>query len=325
MSKYGRDAIKRCAGMSAVLAGVMLLMSVAVLAQAGRTAQIEIQPANPTAGDNITIRLSGTWPNACVPQNPQVTVAGNRILIQTSNPGEVCGQALTPWSLTVPIGQLPAGVYEVVVTYRSPSFQNNQIIVIGYRVFSVGGQGNPGGTPGAAPREAWTTVGSAGTVDEDDQGRVAFREGVAELRADAPAQTQAEVRYNVVAVDGLFAGAGRRMVVRYRDNGAESQVVVRLKSYDLLTGATVTLLTFDSNTFAPSAGFQARGIAVCSPGWAFDFSTKAYFVEVQLIKTGQAAKSEPGRLAHGSGGGSGSARINRCRSASSARSVYHSY
>jgi hypothetical protein len=286
MLNYGAKTItgnvRRVAGML----GLMFCLSLAALAQASRTAQIEIQPPNPTAGDNISIRIFGTWPNTCVPQNPQVTRFGNRIFIQTSNPGEVCGQALTNWSLTVPIGQLPAGTYEVLVTYRSPSFQNNQTFLIGQRVFTVSGQAPPPPNLGAAPREAWTTVGSAGTVDEEDAGRVAFREGVAELRADAPAQTQAEIRYNVVAVDGLFGGSARRLVVRYLDNGAEAQVIVRLKSYDIFTGATVTLLTFDSNAFAPAAGFQAHGLMVCAPGWEFNFSTKAYFVEVQLIKTG---------------------------------------
>jgi hypothetical protein len=63
----------------------------------------------------------------------------------------------------------------------------------------------------------WTTVGSAGTVDETDVGKVFFDHGVVQMgrplvtqpaargRAIILPQTQsAVIRYNVTPVDGLF-------------------------------------------------------------------------------------------------------------------------
>lgn len=104
-------------GLAVALVFVIVLV---VRAQTTGT-QVETVPADPTASDNISIKLSGTWANGCVPKNPQLSVSGQSIRIDTSNPGEICTDALTPWSLTVSVGRLPAGSYEVVVTYSSPS------------------------------------------------------------------------------------------------------------------------------------------------------------------------------------------------------------
>lgn len=79
----------------------------------------------------------------------------------------------------------------------------------------------------------WTTVGSDGTVDEASAGKVFFDHGMVQRgrplagsstasaapapAAPAPAapvqQTSAVMRYNVTAVDGLFAGGGLQMTV----------------------------------------------------------------------------------------------------------------
>lgn len=100
-------------------------------------AQITVLPPNPNANDNITIQLSGTWPNACIPLNPRLTSNGNELLIETSNPGELCGPAVTPWSLSVPAAQLAAGAYNVRVTYSSPSAPSGPF-EIGRLTFTVG-------------------------------------------------------------------------------------------------------------------------------------------------------------------------------------------
>jgi hypothetical protein len=96
-------------------------------------AQIEIIPPNPTTDDNISVRISGTWPNSCIPQSPQVSRIGNEISIATSNPGQTCLQVLTNWSQTVNIGQLGTGTFQVVVTYTAP----NVSMEIGRRSFTV--------------------------------------------------------------------------------------------------------------------------------------------------------------------------------------------
>jgi hypothetical protein len=138
-------------------------------------------------------------------------------------------------------------------------------------------------------RKPWTTVASAGTVDEADIGQVAFISGYATLSGSAPASTQVTIRYNVVAVDGLFdTGDGYKLKVRFRDNGPDSRVIVRLKAYDLDSGTYSTLMTLDSDDFPESGAFQTQDVTDCSPNWAFNFLAKAYFIEAELRRTATA-------------------------------------
>lgn len=96
-------------------------------------AQIEIIPPNPTTNDDVSIRISGDWPDACTPRNPQVTVSGGEIRINTSNPGQFCALVITPYTLTVPVGRLAAGTYQVIVTHSYPGGQCE----LGRRSFTV--------------------------------------------------------------------------------------------------------------------------------------------------------------------------------------------
>ncbi len=107
-------------------------------AQSCSPTQIDILPSNPTTNDNVTIRLSGQWSNACTPRNPAVTVAGGEIRINTSNPGQVCAQVITPWNLsvTIPAGSLAARTYQVIATH---SYSGGQC-ELGRRSFTVGTQ-----------------------------------------------------------------------------------------------------------------------------------------------------------------------------------------
>lgn len=132
----------------------------------------------------------------------------------------------------------------------------------------------------------WTTVASAGTVDEADLNKVNYSEAAARLNLAVPANSTATIRYNVVAVDGLVdaVGDGYNLSVRFRDNGQDERVLVRLKAVDLNTGLATTLMTLDSNTFPPNAAFQLRGVPVCWPNWSFNFNRYAYFVEAILWK-----------------------------------------
>ena len=132
----------------------------------------------------------------------------------------------------------------------------------------------------------WTTVASAGTVDEADANKVNYSEATARLNLAVPANSTATIRYNVVAVDGLTdaGGDGYRLNVRFRDNGQDERVFVRLKAVDLNTGVVTTLMTLDSNAFPPNALFQFRSVPVCAPPWGFNFNRNAYFVEAILWK-----------------------------------------
>jgi hypothetical protein len=130
----------------------------------------------------------------------------------------------------------------------------------------------------------WTTIGSAGTVDEGDE--VTYTDNIAFLAGE-----QAVIRYNVVAVDGLFEKGANpltpkptRMTVRFRDNGNNNHLVVRLKRVSLSTGDIDILLTLDSNDYAGSSSFQTRTVG-CG-AFDFDFSTHAYYVEATMTRTG---------------------------------------
>jgi hypothetical protein len=147
--------------------------------------------------------------------------------------------------------------------------------------------------PAWAASKQWSTVGSTGTVDEADLAIASFSNGFASISAAAAVPATLDIRYSVVAVDGLFDFAnGYALTVRYRDNGVSARVVVRLKEYSRNTGATNTLLTFDSNGFAQDGNFQLQTVSFCAP--PLDFFNNAYFIEAQLDKTAAAGDPQLG-------------------------------
>ncbi|MEO8078211.1 MAG: hypothetical protein ABI818_17930 [Acidobacteriota bacterium] len=134
----------------------------------------------------------------------------------------------------------------------------------------------------------WTAIGSAG---------VAMGGGVTNAGTAAVLDSSsATVRYNVVAIDGLFAtnpdfpflATSTSMTARFLDPGNTSRVIVRLRRTDLVTSATSTLLTIDSNNFGGSNLYQNQTVG-CGQG--FDFSTYAYYVEVTLSRTADNASA----------------------------------
>lgn len=147
----------------------------------------------------------------------------------------------------------------------------------------------------------WTTVGSAGTLDEDSVGKVFFHHGRVQKGTPAPPvnpasrqpQTEGEsvevpdsavIRYNVTAVDGLFGQNDIGMKVRFRDEGKGARVLAQLIEVDLETGAEVTLLTFDSdNALVEATGYRTLEVFTCGgKAEPFDFVNKAYYIEATL-------------------------------------------
>jgi len=134
--------------------------------------------------------------------------------------------------------------------------------------------------------QPWTSIGAVGMVDD---GEVTFTGPLAYLESDS-----AVLRYNVVSVEGLFENAGALptrtfLRARFRDNGDNNRVVVRLRS-QRLTGANAgdiaTLMTIDSNDYPGSSSFQTRSIWCDGGAFEFDFANHAYFVEVTMTRTG---------------------------------------
>jgi hypothetical protein len=133
--------------------------------------------------------------------------------------------------------------------------------------------------------QPWTSIGAVGMVDD---GEITFTGPIAYLESDS-----AVVRYNVVSVEGLFANAGAMptrtvLTARFRDNGDNNRVIVRLKSQRMFgpdAGDVTTLMTIDSNDYPGSSSFQTRSIWCDGGAFSFDFLNNNYFVEVTMSRT----------------------------------------
>jgi hypothetical protein len=135
----------------------------------------------------------------------------------------------------------------------------------------------------SAQTHPWTSVGSAGVVDEADTGIVDFVNGEARMRATAAAGSVLNLRYNVVSLQD-FSGFGQYLLrVRFRDNGAAARVQLNLRRYNHATGLTTQVAAFDSNGFAAAVGYQTRQICL---GTNWDFNAGPYYIEAALTKSG---------------------------------------
>ena len=137
-----------------------------------------------------------------------------------------------------------------------------------------------------------------------DQEHTSDEAAAAQNPALIPQQTVSTViRYNVTAVDGLFASpptggapnvAGIQLSLRYLDAGSNARVVARLIEVDFATGVETVRLTFDSNTFPSASRYQVRSVSDCGPLWGFDFKQKGYYVEATLSRNSILAGSAAG-------------------------------
>lgn len=139
---------------------------------------------------------------------------------------------------------------------------------------------------GAAQAQSnpWTTVGSAGVVDEADTGIVDFVAGEARVRSTAVAGSVLNLRYNVVSLPG-FSGPGQYVMrTRFRDNGAGANVRLDLRRYQN-NGLNSVLATFDSDDHGAAVGYQTQAECVLVD---WDFATSAYYIEATLNKSAAA-------------------------------------
>ena len=133
----------------------------------------------------------------------------------------------------------------------------------------------------AASAAPWTTVGSAGVVDEADAGLIDFANGEARLRGDAANGSVLNLRYNIVALEG-FTGLNQvSWLARFRDNGAAGRVRLFLRQYHP-NGTTTTIDTFDSNSYASAVGYQTR-TRCTAVDW--NFADGPYYIEAELTRS----------------------------------------
>jgi len=112
----------------------------------------------------------------------------------------------------------------------------------------------------ACSAHAQTWVASTGTVDESSLLTYHFSDSAAFVRGNMPGKVV--LRFNILPVDELLVSVtqacceGRALWVRFLDNGDGAQVLVNVKRYNVITGKTTTILSFDSNDYPPQPAFQ---------------------------------------------------------------------
>src|SRR5262245_46958593 len=145
----------------------------------------------------------------------------------------------------------------------------------------------------ASPLTGWTTVGSAGTVDESSTSIVGFSGPsvgfktsclLAFLKIHCSVATgTVTVRYNIVPTGALYVTQPSVFVAlalsaRFRDTGTTQRVLLLLKEVNLQSGDENPLLTVDSDLFNSSPNYQTQtGPRACAFGLNFD--ENAYYVE----------------------------------------------
>lgn len=101
----------------------MLIMSVSHIATAqwGSLGEIHVTPASPNANGQVTLRISGEKNTPCHVVNDEVIVNDQDISVQLSitrneRVSAACPQVVVPFNLSLPLGSLPEGDYQVTVS-----------------------------------------------------------------------------------------------------------------------------------------------------------------------------------------------------------------
>ena len=112
----------------------------------------------------------------------------------------------------------------------------------------------------ACTASAQTWVASTGTVDPSSLMTYSFNGAAAFVRGSTPGKVV--LRYNILPTDEMLVNVtqpcceGRALWVRFLDNGDGAQVLVNVKRYNVVTGKTTTILSFDSNNYPAQNTFQ---------------------------------------------------------------------
>jgi hypothetical protein len=112
--------VVRSFGLGVLALAVLVGLTVSAQQQPAQpVTQIKIVPEKPTINDDITVKLSGTFPDACAPDSAEAQVEENQVTIRATNVSQFCDEGTeTKWSLSVPVGKkLAAGPYRVLVLF----------------------------------------------------------------------------------------------------------------------------------------------------------------------------------------------------------------
>lgn len=137
------------------------------------------------------------------------------------------------------------------------------------------------GLAGAAQSAPWTTIGSAGALDDADMGEIDFSDGIAAISNAAPDTTVSYLRYNIPSMAGFKGSKTMQWRARFRDTGADAQVRLFLRKYRF-DGVSENLTTFDSNAFPSSSLYQQQSQCILVD---WDFTSGAYYIQAQLTRS----------------------------------------
>jgi hypothetical protein len=127
---------------------------------------VQILPLQPSPSDLVQVRLSGEFPDSCWDASASYSMAGTdiNVTLVMTYAGGGCLTVITPWGITLDIGALPAGQYNVN-------------LAAGTRTFTVhGGDWDGDGLP----NETDTDDDSDGFSDEVEGGRPLCGNGVSD-------------------------------------------------------------------------------------------------------------------------------------------------
>ena len=149
---------------------VSAAIATASLAAMLPTVGVRTIPSSPMPGDEVTIALSGDWPDSCTPNSSTDIVTtrdGDTFTVAFALPSPAaCVSVVTPWTVGVPVGRLDRGTYRVIVTEQSEA--RPQPAVIGQGQFSLPNPVVyvPGALAGSNP-QIWTVVWAHNNGSED--------------------------------------------------------------------------------------------------------------------------------------------------------------
>ena len=102
---------------------LLLALSTASAASAAQSlpyATVATVPASPAPGEPVVLKLTGQWPDGCVPEagRTKLLTSGTKLQVNFNYSGfsGACTAAVTAWSLDVPVGPLAEGTWTVEVT-----------------------------------------------------------------------------------------------------------------------------------------------------------------------------------------------------------------
>lgn len=134
------------------------------------------------------------------------------------------------------------------------------------------------------PFQAWSTVGSTGTVDEGSTSVVSMGGAGINFLAGTTYPRTVTVRYPVVDVWGANP-APTWIGARFSDNGTSSRILLTLRRLGPADTVATDLATWDSDLFAPSASPQFAWAARDCTLQTMDFANYTYWIEAAITRT----------------------------------------